>query len=321
MIDILELLQQQGIEVRQNSSNENEYTMCCMFCGDMGHGPDEKFRLGFNIESGLGHCFNCGWSSRKVLVEIARKLEVGGSELDEIRALPTTRETRTRPKVVELPEGTNFLTDIEWDDPWWEPALKYIRKRGITERQVREKEIAATVGCRDFRYRYRIIFPVKYEGELAGFVARDYTGRKDYRYLNAVGTKVLYNAQADLYPTRLAILSEGIVKALAIERATRHMLCSAATLGNSLSDIMSNQLRPFEEVVVFPDPDRPGMEGFLGVAANLVPVVKRVTMIWPWPHAQADDMAPNSIRELIRGRRLYTPALEMEIQQEMWRRA
>ena len=104
-------------------------------------------------------------------------------------------------------------------------------------------------------YRYRIVFPVRIEGgHLVGMVGRDWTGSKIPKYLNSKGTKSFYNARPDLYPHRLAIGSEAITKALAIERATRYKLCSFAFLGIGVRDVQVNQLNGFKEIVIFPDP-------------------------------------------------------------------
>lgn len=318
---LIGLLRSKGIEVRESTVNSNEFTICCLFCTEMGETPDYRFRLGFNIESGLGHCHNCGWSSRKALIEIFKK--VGGTsagELSWVYSLPYTGETRKRPEKVELPEGYETLIGIKENDPELGPALKYVTDRGITKRQIREKEIGACF--EDERYKRRIIFPVKsQEGELLGIVARDWTGISTKKYLNSTGAKSLYNVRTDVYSKKLMILSEGIVKALAIERATRYKLCSAASLGNNMKDTLVNQLTQFEEVCLFPDPDAPGMRGFIGIAQNLEAVVKKVSMAWPWPKKQADDLKPEEIREAIRNRKPYTMTLEWRLRLEIMKRA
>jgi DNA primase len=312
MFNFFELLSQKGIDIRENASSQDEYRICCLFCVDMGYTPDFKFRLGFNVQSGLGHCFNCGWSSRKVIIEILKKL---GEGYQEVTTENYTKQTRKRPEPVKLPEGFELLADTDEDDPMFGEARRYVAKRGITENQLKKHLIGATVA--DYRYKNSIIFPVPMaDGKLAGIVSRDYTGKRDPKYLNSIGTKVIYNVFGD-YSEVAVILSEGITKALAIERAVGEGICSGATLGHSITDTQIEGLKKFREVILFPDPDYAGLVGFIGVAANLRPVVRKVTMAWPWPQRQADDLSVKEIREHLRNRKEFTPAVQLRLKMEL----
>jgi hypothetical protein len=154
---------------------------------------------------------------------------------------------------------------------------------------------------------------------LAGMVGRDWTDTSSMRYLNTTGNKCAYNVHPEKYPMgrKIIVVAEGITKALAIERATGYQMVCSATLGNSITAIISNQLKEFEEVILFPDPNVAGMVGYLGVADNLQPLTKRVTMVWPWPEMQADEMASTEIMEFIEGRQLVNPILRMKIKSQM----
>jgi DNA primase catalytic core, N-terminal domain len=307
-------LRAKGIEVRENVYDSNEISICCPFCVQMGESPDFKFRCGINIASGLGHCFNCGWSSRKAVLELVRLLGIA-ENVDQLITQQYTRQSRQRPKTVELPEGTELLAECEDDDPVFAPAIRYVKKRGITRDQIARYEIGANATHE--RFQGRVIFPVrnKYE-DLTGFIGRDYTGHNYPRFLNMVGSKAVFNARLDRYSQRLGILSEGIVKALAIERALSNQLCSMAVLGNSITDEQAVQLLGFQEIALFGDPGGPGVRGFLGVAAN-ISTFTQVSIAWPWPEKQADDLTEGEIRRHLRGRILYTPLAEMRIRMEL----
>jgi DNA primase len=309
-------LAKSGVEVRESTTDETEIKLCCPFCVDMGTSPDYKFRLGINIVSGLGHCFNCGWNSKKAVLEIARKFGLGNGAVQEILATPWTGQSRKRPEKTELPEGFQLLSEVDTDDPLFGAAKQYVRKRGITEEQLERYEIGATV--EDWKFRYRVIFPVRSkEGKLLGLIGRDWTGRQEPKYLNSIGTKGVFNARPDLYPKGKVIASEGVTKALAIERAVDNKFCSVALCGKNITDAQVQQLKGFQEVILFPDPDRDGMTGFLGVAANLQSVFERVSMSWPWPKKQADDLTRKEIRAALRSRRKYNDILVLRIKQEM----
>jgi DNA primase len=316
-VNLLSELRGNGIEVIESTSGDgNEIRVCCPFCVEMGESPDFKYRLGINLASGLGHCFNCGWSSRQAVLMYVRKIGLQDGVVTEVLNTSFTQQTRERDAVVTLPQGFTPLVELDDDDPYLSFAFRYARKRGITRRQMREKEIGATAD--DYQYRGRIIFPVRMgDGKLAGFVTRDCTGLSSYKYLNKVGTKSVYNVRPDLYPHALLVLSEGIVKALAIERATRYKLCSSATLGNSITDYQMNQMKSFREIVLFPDPDKAGLKGFMGIAANLTTQFSKVSVAYPWPEQQADDLDPSVIREHLRNRRPYNMLLEWRMRMEI----
>lgn len=315
MIDFFTQLALKGIEVREHTTVPDEFKICCIFCLERNHGQDFKFKLGFNVKSGLGHCFRCGWSSKKALLEILRA--VGAEHFGEIRAEAFTQKTRERPDPVHFPKGFEKLKDVAEDDPLFGPARRYVRRRGITPRQLVMHEIGATVA--DPEFHHRIVFPVRYDRLLAGMVGRDWTGRSFLPYYNSVGNKCAYNVHPEKYEmgTKIIIVSEGVPKALAIERATQYKMVSAATLGNSVTSIQSNQFKQFDEVVLFVDPDVAGMTGYLSVAENLQPLVKKVSMVWPWPEMQADELQDNEIKEFIEARREVTPILRMKIRSLM----
>lgn len=319
MFNIVSQLQMRGIDVKQSPSNENEFRICCPFCVSMGTSPDFRFRLGFNIESGLASCFNCGWRSRKAILELVKEFGLGDEALEQVQVVHYTKQTRERSKPVRLPEGFQLLSEIEEDDDLFGSARRYVNERGITLEQLERHEIGATVS--DWRFGYRVIFPVRDKDEkLLGYTGRDWTGRRDPKYLLSEGNKSVYNARPDLYPARIVVLSEGVTKSLAIERAVRNMICSAAVFGHTLSDTQMGQLKGFEEVCLFPDPDTEGLKGFLAVGANIATQFSKVSMVWPWPEQQADEMTHGEIKKLICGRRPYSELLQMQCKMEMMKR-
>ena len=154
-MNVFDLLSMRGMEIKESPSNADEYKICCLFCVDMGEAPDERFRCGFNIVSGLGHCFNCGWSSRKAVLEITRKLGGSDFDLEQVRQTPFTLETRRRPEKVELPEGFELLWKLKKERMARE-AWDYITHRGITDEQVKKYELG--IAPFDYCFRDRIIF-------------------------------------------------------------------------------------------------------------------------------------------------------------------
>lgn len=322
MIDIFGLLEQKGYEVKQNSSDPDEFRICCPFCSSRGHSDDDEYKCGFNIRNGLGHCFKCKWSSRSALLTIIHWLTGVKPHWSEVSAVPFTHKTRTAPEPPKFPPDWTLLKDVDDWDPWWGPPRRYIMRRGVTQRQLRIHEIGAT--REHGKMDRRVVFPVRDEkGKLAGFVGRDWTGEvaKQYRFMNSIGNKVAYNIRLD-YPMKrkMVIVCEGIVKALALERATDFQICCAASLGGSSTDIQMAQYKLFDEVVLFPDPDVPGMSGYIGTIRKLTPLTKRVTMIWPWPRKQADEMTTEKILTYLENRRIITDKLVAVLREQIERR-
>jgi DNA primase len=227
-----------------------------------------------------------------------------------------TGKTRERDEPVFLPRDFVLLEEVEDDDDWFGVAKRYARKRGITDEQIKRHRIGASL--RDWKFGQRIIFPVYDEQEtLLGYTGRDWTGKKDPKYLLTRGTKGIFNARADLYPDTCVILSEGVTKSLAIERALKNRFCSAATLGNQFTDEQLPYIKVFREVIIFPDPDRRGLQGYLGVAANLSTQFEKVSVVWPWPEKQADDMTEGEIRQYLKKRKRYSGLLDMQMRLEV----
>jgi hypothetical protein len=314
MINLATEFAKRGLQVKRRDGEPDEIWVCCPFCVDKGHRPDQRFRLGVNLSTGKAHCFNCDYSSRKGLIDLLRKM--GSSAMDlHISMDDFANVTNKKPSKVILPFGFEKLEDVDENDGVLGQARRYVKKRGISLRQLHEHEIGATVA--DDLYRYRVIFPIRRDKRLVGLVARDWTGTKDKKFINSSGNKSVYNADPAKYGTKMVVVSEGVVKALAIERAFTYKVCSAALLGNRMSSEQEPQLAEFEEVVLFPDPDKAGMDGFLSVAAKLETVVKKVSMAWPWPKQQADDMEAEEILEAVKNRKEVTPLLRMRIRSEI----
>jgi hypothetical protein len=295
-----DILEARGIEVQYGQGNE--IRVCCPFCVDRGESPDERFRLGINQYTGSGHCFNCDWSSKDSAPKwVLIKLRMKG-DMDELAVSQKEVEEEEVPPVV-LPDGFQLLKEAS--DYWSRRARRYLLDRNVTPKQIRTKLIGFTM---QGRYAYRIIFPVLNEGNLVGLVARAFTPSAKVRYLNSVGDKYLWNytpaKRTDpKHLGRTIILSEGIFKALNIERLGH--LTSASVLGHNIT---SNQLQQLEAgryrtAILWPDPDKPGIDGVVHMAQVLQDKGFRVKTIVRFdkagklhiPTKQADELPDHRV--------------------------
>lgn len=272
--------------VRFYDSPNNHISLCCLFCADQGESPDERFRLSVNLTNGRCICFNCGFKSLRGFKRILYKLHVDGDVMGEDSGADEQQED----KRIALPSDFQSLAKAECDLD--ENAINYLRKRGITPRQIRQKNIGISLTG---RLAYRVVFPVIYQEELIGVVARDFTKCQEPKYLNSMGRKGLYNNTGDF--ARRAILSEGVFKVLRIERLDTGF-ASYGLLGKDITEYQVQQLKETgcKEVVLWPDPDRPGRHGAAKVGAKLVEAGFHVGIVWPLKQA-ADEEPLDSMQD------------------------
>ncbi len=305
-------LARQGHEVRRHSSDSNEIRVNCMFCKQLGHTPDTRFRLGINIKTGMAHCFQCHWKTR----DIYKLLEKQSGQ--RVRPPDSAYEKKQlQDKEPELPEGFELFFSVDSRSGSIRArALAYLHGRGLTDEQIEYQQIGFTaIG----RYAYRVVFPIHHKKKLVTFISRDFTGQQEVKFLNRKGVKPLWATEDMGDESKLGgstvILYEGIFKSLAGERSapylTQGTVIHAATLGSQITDLQLTQLKPamVDEVILFPDPDKPGMSGFLKVGHALAARhYERLTVVSPLPRRECDEMEPEEIEKCISGRQPFYEA-------------
>lgn len=283
------LLDSGGIEYR-HLGKQDEIKICCPFCEDSGESADTRFRLGINVEKEVSHCYNCGYKAAggMLLQELAEKFNV---------SLTRTRLKITKPKeevIEELPEGAlpiEYESLIGQLDYIGTKARKYLVKRNVPMWQIIRHQIGyAETG----KFGHRIIFPVlDSEKVLRGFVARSF-GKREPKYLNSEGLKLLWNAY---HRGKVAIVCEGIMDAMAVERAVLTEMPDAvalARLGSAITPYQMQQLKRYKRVIVIPDWDVPGVDGASKLLEQVAETHKDVRVCIP---LRMDDSDPGSIDE------------------------
>jgi len=258
-MDLIDALQAAEIDYHPGRDDE-EIFICCPWCGD------ERFRLGVNIQTGQAHCFNdgCEWSSRGdyTFRKLQEALDTGEIEAKQERR----KRKKRRMEKLELPEGFDLLSSVgqQGSDHWAKKAWSFVRTRGITKEQIRDKHIGYTLHG---PFKYRIVFPVYLNGVLRGLVGRDFTGKLEPKYKNSVGSKCLYNLPENKHST--CVLSESVIPALAIERSAKRLgIDSLGLLGHSLKDDQIDLLKHYKRVIVWLDPDQAGVQGIVGTRSD-----------------------------------------------------
>jgi DNA primase len=194
-----------------------------------------------------------------------------------------------RQTVVSLPKEFEPL----WrgvNEPVGRKALKYLLDRRVTLAQIKKHRIGF---CAVGEYAFRIVFPVySPNGRLKALVGRDFTGLSSLRYLNSKGAKIMYNVPKN--KKSVAVLGEGIFDALSGERSLSHVDCIAG-LGKTLTRRQVKTLARYDEVVLWVDPNRAGVEGTVKRARALQK--KRVKVSVVPPTDSDDDVDLGDLRE------------------------
>lgn len=281
----VESLRRRGVPFRILPNRE--VAICCPFCTERGESPDTRFRLNIDPSDKLAFCFNCGWKSRETALErIAQKLNLLAFEGEK------AVEKQPPQYTPELPEDFQVLTKTHADLD--AVARRYLLNRGITADQIRQYRIGVSFMG---RYRYRVIFPVLRDKKLTGFVARDFTGTREPKYLNSLGAKSLYTPPR-FEPVPIVVISEGVFKALRIAQILPRDAMSLASLGRVLTDGQIEQLQELrpERIVLWPDPDRAGRSGVIDSAERLRAVGFPISIVWP-VLKPADDETTQQLRD------------------------
>lgn len=261
---IEEILDAAGVDYRHQQVNEDEVGLCCPFCPENGESEDHRFRLGINVKTGQGHCYNCHWKSSSPIYtarELNRVYQLGMSLahfMRQARLQEGEKRPKEEPEPTGVPEGFEEF-DFKDLDYVGEHVWEYLQERGVTKEQVRRHFIGfGAVGPMS----WRAVFPVRFDGLIYGYVGRTIKSDVKPKYLNSPGIKLMWNGDGK---GAVAIVSEGIMDALAIERAVGYQetggFVSMSRLGSAITSHQLEQLKKFKSVMVVPDWDEAGLVG------------------------------------------------------------
>lgn len=312
-MNLIEALDSYGVQFKPHQSDPNEIWICCPFCAERNETPDTRYRLGVNVETGEAHCFNCEWGSRDAdytFGQLSEKLQLG-----ELQAAAQRRKEKPKPQKISLPEDfVQINNKTKHSDIWSRKVFGYLIRRGVTPEQMKEKNIGFSMYG---DYAYRVLFPVYYKSKLRGIVARDFTGKSKLKYKNSEGDKYIYNLPDEAQEK--VVLAEGVFDALAIERGVdRDGYAAGAVLGHAIPEHQMKQLAPYKQVVLWPDPDRAGIDGFMKIGKQLQEAGKKVRVVLPDMTEGAEnydpsDVLPRQARGAVKNALPLTIGLEMRL--------
>lgn len=279
-IDIASLLGDQGIQYSNQgkSSSSGWVNISCPLCGDSGdHG-------GFNIAGGYYHCWKCG--GHELSYVLKQLLRVSYKEVRSLifeysgrsSVLSSLNESRHRISRVELPGGP--LKSIH---------KKYLRSRGFDPELIENKYKVQGVGPAG-DYKFRLIIPIIYQGEVMSFLGRDVTNKQKLRYRN------LPESESRISPKKLLYGIDdctdfwiGVVEGVFDQWRMGVNFC--ATLGTSLKEDQIKLLSQYEKIVFLFDPGRKAQKKAFEYAARLAALGKQAYVIDPEGNKDPAEMS------------------------------
>ena len=295
-----DILRRRGVPFRVSSGDQAKVHVCCVFCTGKGKGVDTQYRLCLHSKLGWGRCVHCEWKSSRAIVNFLKALRIA--------EVPTGFEAKQESAVIEraeLPADFRLLSDPI--DDLDRRAKDYLSKRGVSDLQMRRHRVGVSyVG----RYAYRILFTAYDKGELVSVNARDFTGRKIPKYLNSRGDKGIFAFEPS---AKQVVLCEGAIKALRVRRSMP--VSAGALLGSTLTDRQLAQISAgaCEEIVLYPDPDAPGLAGVIKIADKLRENWGGgVKIAWP-VKLPADEADPRDIRDAVKSSVEYSRLLGVQL--------
>lgn len=272
----------------------------CVFCNET------RYRLGVNLAKRAYHCFNC--DARGSIFSLLRKWNAGSVTISG-----TGRGERD--VLMDLPEDFGLLAGIEPDEWGMGQLVAYCHTRGIDESIMQTYHIG---GCLDGKYRYRVIFPIFTGVTLHTFIGRGVLPTQEPKYLNAKGgVRALWGVRDTGY--KYAVVTEGVIKALAMLPVVGHWADSLAALGNTFSEFQREQIRTagYTDVVLIPDPGAAGLTGTISIADGLREDGIRVYIPSKLPGKQADEVPEAERAQWIKSVELYQSKTRLRLLREV----
>jgi len=271
-------------------------------------------------KEGYFKCFSCG--ARGTAVDFLKhRLGISGSTakrmLGQKNNLITDIEQELNGRNRDKAHNKRQLRTYKYPNPrtieLCGKYLEYVRKRGITHKQVVKHKIRC---AKNGRFRGRIVFPIMFGGKCRGVTARAVERKTKPKWLHTrhlFKNSLFYGYDRFvLGQKREAILVEGPIDFLSLERAGKIGKRVLATFNANLSEEQTDLLRTLgvERLVVAYDMDRAGHRGYLDILKNYGEEFD----VFRWIYARKGD--PGSISPAVLKRKCNRRYLKRHIYDE-----
>ena len=209
---LLELLEQvfgNGYKLKNG-----EIAFHCKFCNH------HKKKLQINLENQKWHCWVCNSGGQKI-VQLLKKLNVSQNIVKNVLQLLDEYVSYDKQKEKETQHGLSLPKCYKplyrhSDSLVRKHALKYLKQRGITQREIIRYQIGY---CDDGLYQNRVIIPsYDKEGNINYFVARDIFPDSKMKYKNPPVSRDIIPFELFVSWEHPIVLCEGVFDAIAIKK-------------------------------------------------------------------------------------------------------
>ena len=192
MIDIISLLDDEGIDYKQSGSNVSrgwvEINCPFPFCGD------PSYHMGINLEKELFNCWVCGEKGGLPKL-ISTLLNINYYQAKDLIKKYETLEVSEEKEIVKTVDS-DLLKPFDSILP--KPHRDYLIKRKFDPDFIQQRYLIHSC-WKTGEYPYRIIIPVIENGRVVNLTARDITDKQKPKYKNLSNEKAVIPMKECLY--------------------------------------------------------------------------------------------------------------------------
>ena len=198
------------------SMKNDEQAHYCPFC------HHHKKKLQINLKTQKWHCWVCDAKGKRIN-RLLKRLHVDSRKLKKLYEIygddyvVYSKDTEDEKVELRLPnEFQSLLKEPKGLNPLFRKVKEYVRKRGITTRDIKRYNIGY---CDSGHYANRIIIP-SYDGDnrLNYFIARSVFDEEKFKYKNPPVSKNIIMFENQINWDEPITLVEGVFDAMAVKR-------------------------------------------------------------------------------------------------------
>jgi DNA primase len=198
------------------SLKNDEQAHYCPFC------HHHKKKLQINLKTQKWHCWVCDAKGKRIN-RLLKRLHVDSRKLKKLYEIygddyvVYSKDTEDEKVELRLPnEFQSLLKEPKGLNPLFRKVKEYVRKRGITTRDIKRYNIGY---CDSGHYANRIIIP-SYDGDnrLNYFIARSVFDEEKFKYKNPPVSKNIIMFENQINWDEPITLVEGVFDAMAVKR-------------------------------------------------------------------------------------------------------
>lgn len=290
--DVVAYLDDKNIEYKTSGKNIGEgwIGMSCLWC------PDSGTHLGVNLATTVVSCFRCGAKGNGItLIAEIEKCSKGSAFAISRKYANLNLEISFKRKVEYHVESVGMSSLSKKLDS---AAIGYLEKRNF-DAQLLQRKYDLYYGGVIGDFKFRIVAPVRLNGNIVSLVGRDITDKSDLRYKTLSVAKSKIPIKSTLYNIdsvdRDAVVVEGIFDCWRIGDSC------VATLGTKFTSEQILLLRGMRNVFILFDSDASHQAEKLSM--NLQGIVQHVEII-VLDHGDPAEMKDHDVRALRRELRI-----------------